>query len=224
LDALFSARDGGRAERQAARRDFRDLDRDLDSHGPTVAISFHWPARLRDKDGRVVPEASWAFPHYQEALRSLRLSLKDSGVHLIGHGHPRVWAPLRQAYHEAGIEAVEDFSEVVRRASVYCVDNSSTGFEAIACGLGIVWLNSPTYRRNVNHGLRFWGATQGLPAVDEPEQLHDQIMLALSDDPEHRKRRAELASEVYTYLDGHSSERAVSAIREVIGSLRPQAR
>lgn len=170
---------------------------------PTVAVSFH-------SDVRYLPETRWAFPHYERALPGLAEQFP-----LLGHGHPRSYARIEATYRAGGIEATGDFFEVLDRASVYLIDNSSTGFEFSALERPVIWMNAPWYRRDIDHGLRFWDVEKegGGLMVDQPEELPDAIERALAGegvlDPD-------FLDQVYAYRDGRSSERAVTAIREVV--------
>jgi UDP-N-acetylglucosamine:LPS N-acetylglucosamine transferase len=180
------------------------------SPAPTVAISWHWDYNTGPPEGR------WAFPHYAEALAYLR----DGPWKLIGHGHPRAWRTLSRYYASLGIEAVRDFDEVMERADLYACDNSSTIFEMAATGRPVVLLNSPDYRRDVEHGLRFWKMADVGLQVDEPGELVPTIARALEDPPEVAKRRAEVVAAVYDGLDGRAAARAARAIEEVAWATR----
>ena len=88
---------------------------------------------------------------------------------VLGHGHPRILDQLMPVYEELGIEPAYTFEEVLDRASVYCCDNSSTLFEFASLDRPVVVLNPPWYRREVEHGLRFWeAATVGVQVGDQP--------------------------------------------------------
>jgi DNA-binding transcriptional LysR family regulator len=150
--------------------------------GPvTACVSFHW-------DGYLCPETRSALPHYRNVLGELSRS-----VNLIGHGHPRT--NLGPMYRKLGIEFVPSFDEVCRRADVYVCDNSSTIFEFAATGRPVVLLNSPAWRRDVNHGLRFWDAAHVGINVDEPGQLVGSVLEALQDD--HHADREDALNLVY---------------------------
>lgn len=153
--------------------------------GTETAISFHW-------DCRVAPEARSAYKHYAPGFK--RLSEEHP---LIGHGHPRIIRRLRPIYEKAGIEVVEDFAEVVKRAGTYLVDNSSSGWEMAELGRRVIWLNAPFYRRHVHHGLRFWTS---MPQVDNVEEIPEALENAPTIKP----------SGVYDYED--ATRRAVEAI------------
>jgi len=170
---------------------------------PIVAISFHWQCTASH-------ESQTAWPHYRDALGVLAQRHE-----VLGHGHPRTIKTLEPFYRRNGIEVVSDFEEILDRADVYVIDNSSTGIEAMAAGIPVVWMNSPAYRREVHHGGRFWTWTEGIPTVDGPDELPAAIDLALANDLEHQRRREALVQEVYTFTDGQSSKRAAEAIRQL---------
>ena len=167
---------------------------------PVVCVSFHW-------DCQVVPETRSALPYYRKQFKDL----VDRGWEVIGHGHPRIIDHAEIAYRAAGIEVVRDFAEVMERADLYCVDNSSTLYEFAATGRPVIALNCPRYRKHVRHGLRFWSHIPG-PQVDGPEDLPDMIELALSDPPKFRSLRESAIAEVYPMNDGDSTARAVELV------------
>lgn len=173
------------------------------SNPPVVALSFHW-------DCQVAPEARSAWSHYAEVLPALA-AVDD--IELIGHGHPGIIDELTPHYEAAGIEVVRSFAEVLERADVYAVDNSSTLYEfAGATGRPVVVLNAPWYRRDVDHGLRFWEAATIGPQADEPDEVLPAIRRALEDRPEDLEERAAALKVAYAHLDGRASERTTMAI------------
>jgi len=168
--------------------------------GSTVAVSFHWNAT-------VAPEARSAYPHFRSALMALAGQYR-----VIGHGHPRVFEQLRPIYERCGIEPVADFSKVLDRAAVYVCDNSSTIFEFASTGRPVVLLNAPWYRRDVEHGLRFWEMADVGVQVNEPEDLAAGIAWALEDEPRIAERRAAIVQQVYVATDGKAARRAAEVI------------
>jgi hypothetical protein len=173
--------------------------------GPVVAISFHWPAFG-------CPEAGTAFGYYRDALPALRRAFTT-----IGHAHPKAdWGHrMERRYQEAGIAFVADFDEVCRQADVYVCDNSSTLFEFAATGRPVVVLNSPEYRRNVNHGLRFWDASRVGVNVERGSDLVDGVSRALADGQDDRDAREHALGIVYAHRSG-AAARAARVIEEMM--------
>jgi hypothetical protein len=174
---------------------------------PTVAISFHY-------DWDKLPETTSALPFYEHVLPVLA-----ERFHVLGHAHPRLWPTASFLYEQAGIEPVRHFDEVLARAQLYAVDNSSTLYEFAATDRPVVVLNSPKYRRDVHHGLRFWDHIPGLE-VDNPDELAAVIDLALTD-PEHaRQRRHDAVDVVFPQNDGGAAERLAAAVMALADEYR----
>jgi hypothetical protein len=170
---------------------------------PIIAISFHW-------DCKVAPEARSAWSTFYPALRSLARAYPGR---VLGHGHPRIFSVLRHPYKALGIEPVEDFEEIMARADLYAIDNSSTLFEFMTTGRPVTILNSPLYRRDVDLWPRFWWAADAGPNVDDPGDLVQGIARTFSEAPRTADRRREIASTVYANL-GRASQAAARAITE----------
>lgn len=170
--------------------------------GP-ACISFHW-------DCKVVPETRSAIFAYREALPELAKVMP-----LIGHAHPRIWPLAKQVYLDAGIEPVKDFAEVMRRASLYIVDVSSTAYEFATLDRPVLSLNLDSYRRKVDHGLRFWDAIPGLQC-DSPRDLVDRALEASEDPVEAVWARRRAVSLVFPRNDGKASERAAEGLSRAL--------
>lgn len=177
------------------------------SGDPVVAISFHWDCRL-------CPETRSAFPYYRSILRRI-----GQQYNVIGHAHPRIRNVVRTRFKRYGIEFVDDFAEVIERATVYACDNSSTMFEWASLDRPVVVLNSPRYRRRVDHGMRFWEFADLGPQVDRPGGLSAGIALALADPSEIAARRREITQQVYIATDGSAAKRAKAALIEIHGGI-----
>jgi hypothetical protein len=176
---------------------------------PVVAVSFHWMCN-------VVAETRSGWTEYRNAVASL-----VGRYEVLGHGHPRIIEELASTYRRLGIEVVRDFRDVVARAHVYIIDNSSTMFEAAAADIPVVVLNPSFFRPHVDHGLRFhdaadvgvqvrsrgtWDWRLGaslIAAVDE----------ALEDAPDRRAARHAALGIVYAYRTG-AAQRAADAVLE----------
>lgn len=184
----------------------KDLEPKERDDPPTVVFSFHW-------DCAVSPESRSAYLEYQRPMIALRDARPD--LKILGHCHPRLRHRARGWYEAHGFEFVPTFDEVVRRADLYVVDNSSTLYEFAALDRPVVVINGKTYRRDVHHGLRFWEHSEIGPNVDEPGQLEAAIDEALEDPEPFRKRRRRATREVYPYL-GRSTERSVEWITKAV--------
>ncbi len=160
----------------------------------TICISFTW-------DRTFSPEGTSAYSHYKSILPELAKRYT-----VIGHGHPLVIDELEKDYNEAGIETVKDFEEVMKRADLYIVDSSSTLWEFAVIG-PVMLLNAPWYRKDVEHGMRFWKYSNIGIQIDSPQDLIDAIPEALEDKIERRP----IIDKVYPHL-GNASQKAVEAI------------
>jgi hypothetical protein len=175
---------------------------------PTVGFSFHW-------DCQVAPETRSAFPHYRQYFSKVRVESGRPGNAWtpVGHGHPQAWPQLRKQWSKSGMREVMHFNDLVNIADVYVCDTSSTIYEWAALNRPVVVLNAPWYRREVKHGLRFWGNIPGIQ-VDGPDQLEAAIRQACFDDswgPE----RERVTSIVYPHI-GSSAKRAAEAIVQLL--------
>ena len=96
---------------------------------------------------------------------------------------------MERLYRKAGIPFVAAFEDVCRQADLFIADNTSCLFEFAATGRPVVVLNSKYYRRNVNHGLRYWDAADVGIQVDRPEDLVAAVAEALVDAPARQAAR-----------------------------------
>lgn len=167
---------------------------------PVVAVSFHW-------NYHGIPEMRSAFDWYRNAVAELPRSHT-----VIGHAHPKR-RDLARWYADHDIEYVASFDDVIARADVYVSDNTSTLFEFAATGRPVVVLNAPWYRRDVDHGLRFWAAAGVGINVDQPASMAAGVADAIDDPASARLRRMHAVDMVYTPNDGSSTALAVAAIR-----------
>lgn len=176
---------------------------DPNESGPIVAISFHWP-------GHVSPESDTALGYYLRALPELAKRYS-----VIGHAHPKGDWPqrLQRDYRRAGIPFVADFDDVCRKADLFIADNTSCLFEFASTGRPVVVLNSPGYRKDVHHGLRFWAAADVGIQVDHASELLPAVERALLDREEQQERREAALDIVYQPRSGGTAL-AAAAITE----------
>ena len=157
------------------------------SEPPVVA--FAWHAHMK-----IAPETRATYPFWWPAVKRLHA---DGAYRILGHGHPREWRRLASWYETAGIEATPDLADVIVRADLLCVDNTSAGPEAAACGLPVLWLDAPHYRRDVEHHGRFWDWPNGQVCCDDPDRLAQRIALALADTQGTFNARQVMVDEIY---------------------------
>lgn len=172
--------------------------------GPVIATTFHF-------DGTVAPEARPAFAWYRTAV--LELSRR---YQVLGHGHPRVIDRLAPWYEQHGIEVVRDFRDVLRRADLLVFDNTSAGYAFAASGRPVVVLDSPDYRRDVHHGLRFWEAADVGVRIADSSDLVAAVDLALTDPPHISAAREAALSIVYAHRSG-AAARAAAVLIDWLG-------
>ena len=154
---------------------------------PVVAVTFHW-------DGRLVPETRSAWAHYDAALDELA---RDDRFELLGHGHPRIYARIARRWSALGVRSTPDLRQVLDEADLLVGDNTSALYQFAATDRPVVVLDAPWYRRDVDHGLRFWShADVGVRIVD-PAELANAIVVALADPPEVAQRRREISAELF---------------------------
>lgn len=179
------------------------------SDPPVVALAFHW-------DRHTFPEtrSGWDFyrPHFH-----LLTEMRDAGeIELLGHGHPLMRDVFMPGYRKHKIPFVKHFTEVLEKADILLNDASSVLFEFASVDRPVVVLNTPWYRKHVDHGLRFWEHADIGIQVDKPEtELQDAIRNTLLYDPNKQQRHAAVKA-AYEFTDGKCAERAVEAILEVL--------
>jgi len=166
---------------------------------PVVAIGFHW-------DCRVCRETRSAHMEFGRMLNQL-----TDRMEVIGTGHPRIIDKLASSYRLHGIEVVKPWEEVCRRADVYINDASSTLFEFASTGRPVVVMNPPWYRRNINHGLRFWDAATVGVQVTPQGSLVEAVHEALEECPPQIAAREAALDLVYDRRPG-AAQRAADVL------------
>ena len=171
----------------------------VNGRAPTICFSSHFNLTR-------VPETRSVIEFYKPCLPELAKRFK-----MIGHCHPLEWEKARQVFESVGIEPVEHFSEVIRRADVYMTSGSSTLYEFASLDRPVIALRAPFMRKDVNHGLLFWDYVPGIECW-KPEDLAACVDEALRDRDEVREQRMRAVNVVYPQRDGRSAERAAEAI------------
>jgi hypothetical protein len=173
----------------------------------TVAVTFHWRCPL-------VSESMTAWAHYDRALPQLVRWASDNGVRLLGHGHPRLASHLERRWRSLEVDHTRRLSDVFDQADLLIGDNTSALPEFASLGRPVLWLNAPWYRRDVQHGGRFWCWPRGQVQIDEPDQLIDGVQTAMRDEPDVWASREAMVRSIYAHTDGTASERAARSIME----------
>jgi hypothetical protein len=153
-----------------------------------VGITFHFDAF------KVCPEARSAKAHWVNWLHEIIQWFRDQDYDVIGHWHPRDReGPV--LWHDLGVTAEHDVERFLAHSSVIVADNTSVLYEAAALDIPTIVLNAPWYRKDVDHGLRFWDAVPG-PQVDHIDELLalDLDDLTESDDEAARRAAATIAA------------------------------
>lgn len=185
----------------------RHINRDV----PTACFVWHWPSTL-------VPEARSAWDFYAPNFAEIRDRFTDQGFLVASHGHPKWRGKIETAVAQNNVEVFESENDVFNKADILLVDNSSLAFEFMLLGKAVIFLNAPWYRKDVQHGGRFWDWTEGHPMVDSPEQLMtinlwDYVVPSTS----HFAAIERTASTVYAIRDGTSSQYAAAWLTDLVG-------
>jgi hypothetical protein len=175
------------------------------AQGRTVAVSWHWECKI-------APETRSALPHFKPILQTLK---KAKDINLIGHAHPRTGfnKSVQRIYQQLGIEYVHNFEDILERADVYVIDNSSSAYEFAASGRHVLHLNAPWYRTDVNHGLRFWDYIPG-PSTDKVTQVLPLVRKMLDYPETYEQQRLDVVNTLYPYR-GESAYRAAEEIKNL---------
>ncbi len=179
---------------------------------PVISTSFHW-GMLPSKRSPIA-EQFGSFNEYASMMRPLA-----DHFTVLGHGHPRDIRRFERVYRRAGIETVRDFDEVCERADLFVIDTNSCAFEFASTGRPVVLVNGKHFRRDVEHGLRFWAASGVGVNCNSPAELIPAVRLALEDKPAQRKAREKALDIVYKFRSGAASRAAAAIVEWVDGIL-----
>ena len=175
---------------------------------PVIAVTFHWPSSLCE-------ETMTAWPVYSRAIHNLVEHCLKHGWGLIGHEHPRWETQMLTEWKLLNIPTAS-YTDVMNTATLLVADNTSMLPEFASTGRPVMFLNSPGYRRDVNHGCRFWEWPEGQVSVDEQSGLVPGVIEAL-EDPQHvQAARSRMVDSVYAFTDGNAAERAADAIEGLL--------
>lgn len=172
---------------------------------PLVVFSWHW-------DCSSVPETKSGFSYWQgEVLKIHQDDNKNFRIAI--HGHPRIQDQTILFARKHNIDFIRTFDSVIKEADIYVVDNSSTIYEFAITTKPVIILNNPFYRRDVNHGLRFWELSDIGLHCNSLRDLRDNIDFIIDNggDKMSNVRKREILDKVYPNL-GYSTKKAISCI------------
>lgn len=163
----------------------------------TVAFTFHW-------DCTQTVETRTAWPDWRRQVEQVVASGRWP---VLGHWHPR-WArharkganPLAEWWSSLGVTPATR-EQVFEQAGLLVADNTSLLFEFAATGRPVLCLNAKAYRRDVEHGLRFWSHAPG-HVLDPGDDLATGISTAHSDWHVGRLLRDTAVAETYALARG----------------------
>lgn len=164
-----------------------------------VCFSRHWGPAL-------VPEMQSAWSYYEEAIATL-----PGKVAL--HAHPRIAYDGKRTAQLTNRPYLARFEDVVRMCALYAVDNSSTAFEFAALDRPVLLLNHPSYRRDIEHGGRFWAWSKVGANCEIPQMLSQRCRAAV--DPVFAPSRRRVVDEAFPVIDG-AAKLAAEAILECL--------
>lgn len=175
-----------------------------------VAITGHWRCGI-------VPETWPALYDFEAVLPTLKRYLWANDRPLVGHAHPKDSMRMMRWWGEHDVPVEPDADVVLEKAGLLIADNTSLIYEAAALDIPIVLLNGKGWRRDVEHGLRFWDALPG-PMTSDPYMLVKLVADALDEgrSPYWQETRRKVTDRVYCAVDGRASVRAVEAIEGVL--------
>ena len=174
---------------------------------PTIGISFH------HSNFASIPEAQNAWDYYLPILPELAKRYK-----VIGTGHPMEMDMFSETYRKLGIEIVENFEELMRRADILLFDCTSAGYEFLVTGKPVVVLNCPKFRRDKEWGIRFWDYSHIGPQVDTPDWYLFRQIEFVQEFPVYIQQRRNAINDLIPNL-GHATEKAVKALVDFIATL-----
>ncbi|GIV00848.1 MAG: hypothetical protein KatS3mg014_2542 [Actinomycetota bacterium] len=150
-----------------------------------IGFTWHW-------DCAISPEAGTAWHEYAAALPAALARLTAAGWTVVGHAHPRIAHLVRPWWESIGVRWV-DYRELLACEVVVC-DNSTAGCEAMWLRRRVIWLSATHWRRDVEHGRRFWEWPRVCHHIASPRDIGALPELAALDyDREAARRVAERA-------------------------------
>lgn len=160
-----------------------------------IAVSFHWTG----------------FGQNYQQYRAKMLELSRHYT-VIGHSHPHLSTKMRLVWGKLGIEYVPEFSEVVKRASYYLCDHSSTIYEWAALDRPGLLLDRRDGQSLVfSTGLRYEHHGH-VAASAGPKNLREEVKAMILQPRMFQAARLDATKDLYPYL-GQSVPRVLELLR-----------
>jgi hypothetical protein len=175
----------------------------VNKENPLIVFSWHWLSRS-------IPEAYGGFMYWSPALKELKES-----YNIAIHGHPSVQDRVIPFTQANDIRFIKKFEDVVEQADIYAVDNSSTLFEFAAINKPVIVLNNPWFRRDVEHGMRFWEYADIGVQCNDVSDLSKSIDKAIRDHYTFKNKRIEYSQQIYPFM-GNSVDRYIEVLKEIM--------
>lgn len=176
---------------------------------PAITFTFHW-------DCRVAQESRWAFPHYADQIELFTNRLRALGFDVFGHSHPRSERVLKRFWRSIGVEYLETPDRVFWASDILIADNTSLLMEFASLNRPVVFLNAPWYRKDIEHGGRFWQWNKMGINVDQPDELFDIDFDNYLFTDAYRNQREKIVPTVYTHTDGSAGFRAAKWVTQQV--------
>ena len=195
-------------------KDYIKPDKILQMSNMVVGVSTHF-------DSGHIAEMSSAFLYFWNQIESLVKA--HPKTQFIGHTHPRVkglpWEKWRELSAMCpNVRLTHDFDEIMQEADLYIIDQSSTAYEFAALDKPVLFLNSPHFRKHINHGMRFWEFANIGVQCDYADDLGEKMKEALMGEylNTYTERRREVTKLIYSVPLGQAAAYTAQALVDFV--------
>lgn len=184
---------------------------------PAICFAFHWDCRLS-------PESRSAWEWYAPHMVDIVAWYRSVGFRVFVHEHPKWRGELIRQWAELlpDVPVLYTDREVFEQADILMMDNSSLMYEFALISRPVVALNAPWYRRDVEHGLRFWRWVPGIEVNDHRDLLALNPWDLIHETPLRGVAQvlgSAARARVYAWGDGSSSARAAQFIVDLLSEV-----
>jgi len=195
--------------------DYVKPDKILQFNNMVVGVSTHYT-------NAPISEMDSAFLYFWNQIESLVKA--HPKTHFIGHTHPRVKGGLPwEKWNELkalcpNVRTTHDFDEIMQEADLYIIDQSSTAYEFAALDKPVLFLNSPHFRKHINHGMRFWEFANIGVQCNYEDSLEEKMVEALMGEYNntYTERRREVTALIYSIPLGQAAQFTAQALVDFV--------